>query len=429
MNPNADTQNALTATAPRVVLPFYLYAAISFLIGTLMLLLSGENFTGHFFHPHTLAITHMMTLGWGTMIIIGASHQLIPVITGHPLHSLRLAGISFYLAAAGIPLLIYGFYHLNMGWPAKWGGILVLLSVICYMFNLVSTAAKAGSIQIHSVFMLTAACWLLSTVILGLFLVYNFTHNFLPRDSLAYLPLHAHLGVIGWFLLLVIGVGSRLIPMFLISKYSNTKLLWLIYFLVNAGLISFIFLFMYAAKVPAYIIPVATILLAILLFAYYCFRSIKARIRKKIDDQLKVSLLSIAMMLIPVFVLAVIITLLLSGEMNSRLVLIYGFVIFFGWLTAIILGMTFKTLPFIVWNRVYHQQAGRGPTPTPNELFSHTVFRLMAIGYLAGFILFIAGAWMESGQILSISSILLVVAAALYNWNVIKLLFHKIPGR
>jgi hypothetical protein len=52
----------------------------------------------------------------------------------------------------------------------------------------------------------------------------------------------------------------------------------------------------------------------------------------------------------------------------------YGFIIFFGWITAIILGMTFKTLPFIVWNKVYHQQAGKGKTPNPKDLFSATDF-------------------------------------------------------
>lgn len=422
------TENALTVTAPPAVLPFYLYAAISFLICTLMLFFSGENFSSHYVHPHTLAITHIMALGWGTMIIMGASHQLIPVITGQKLYSHRLASLSFYLAAIGIPLLIYGFYYSDMGWPAKWGGRLIVLSVSCYLVNLSGTAMKAKTWQVHSIFMLTAGFWLLLTVLLGLLLVYNFNFNFLPKDSLAYLPLHAHTGVIGWFLLLVIGVGSKLIPMFLISKYSNNRLLWLIYYLVNAGLITFILLFIYEKAVPAYIIPISTILTALILFGIFCLRSVKTRIRRKIDDQLKISLVSIIMMLIPVFVLAIIITWLLSGTMNSKMVLIYGFVIFFGWLTAIILGMTFKTLPFIVWNKVYHTRAGIATTPSPNDLFSHPVFRIMSLAYLAGFILFITGAWINSTVVLSISTLLLVTAATLYNFNVLKLLLHKIPA-
>lgn len=117
-------------TPDTAVVPFYLYAAISFLASTILLIVSTESFTQHYFSPQLLAITHGMALGWGTMIILGASHQLIPVLTEKSLFSIRLAHISFFLAAVGIPLLVYGFYTFNMGWPSKWGGRLVLLSVM-----------------------------------------------------------------------------------------------------------------------------------------------------------------------------------------------------------------------------------------------------------------------------------------------------------
>ncbi|HQW72175.1 MAG TPA: hypothetical protein PKZ91_10165, partial [Saprospiraceae bacterium] len=113
-------------TSYKVVLPFYVYAACSFLVATIFLLTSTEAFTGHYFHPHILAITHTMALGWGTMIILGASHQLVPVLIESKLYSNILAYISFILAAIGIPLLVYGFYVFDMRWPAQWGGWLVV---------------------------------------------------------------------------------------------------------------------------------------------------------------------------------------------------------------------------------------------------------------------------------------------------------------
>ena len=61
-------------TSHKVVLPFYIYGALSFLAATILLVFSTPAFTQHYFHPHTLAITHAMALGWGTMIILGASH-------------------------------------------------------------------------------------------------------------------------------------------------------------------------------------------------------------------------------------------------------------------------------------------------------------------------------------------------------------------
>ena len=129
-----------------------------------------------------------------------------------------------------------------------------------------------------------------------------------------------------------------------------------------------------------------------------------------------------------VIALIAVITGLMIGSVNTRLILAYGFVIFFGWITALILGMTFKTLPFIIWNKVYHLRAGTGKTPNPIELFSTRIFSAMAFVYLLGFILFIVGVFMENEIILKLASLFLLLTALLYNWNVIKLFLHK-PAR
>jgi hypothetical protein len=358
---------------------------------------------------------------------LGASHQLVPVLINGRLYSLTLAYISFILAATGIPLLAYGFYFFNLGWPAKLGGLLVSAAVFVYLTNLAVSIIKSKNENIHAVFVFTAAVWLLLTTIFGTLLVYNFTFVVFQSDSVRYLPLHAHMGIAGWFLLLVIGVGSRLVPMFLISKYTNTALLWIIYVLLNSGLLGFIVFYLYFPENYYHYVPVAAILASLGLFGYYCYNAFDQRIRRQVDEPMKISLLSVIMMLVPVLMLLVIIGSLLAGAVHTRWVLLYGFVIFFGWITAIILGMTFKTLPFIIWNKEYHLLAGLGKTPNPKDLFSDRVFTSMSIIYLSGFALFIAGICFANIFILNIATILLFITALLYNWNVIKLLMHKSP--
>ncbi|MEO7528853.1 MAG: cytochrome C oxidase subunit I, partial [Chitinophagaceae bacterium] len=263
------TNTTVKNTSYKVVLPFYLYAAVSFLAATVFLLTSTEAFTGHYFHPHILAITHMMALGWGTMIILGASHQLVPVLIEAKLYSNLLAHISFILAAVGIPLLAYGFYIFDMGWPAQWGGCFVLLAILAYLINIGMSISQSKNESIHAVFVFTATLWLFLTALLGLAQVYNFTTMVLPESSLHYLTLHAHAGIVGWFLLLIIGIASRLIPMFLISKYSNVKLLKWIYALINSSLLLFVALFLYSGTDALLFIPVIIIFIAIIMFIYY----------------------------------------------------------------------------------------------------------------------------------------------------------------
>lgn len=413
-------------TSYKVVIPFYVYAAVSFLVATVLLLTSGGAFTGHYFQPHILAITHVMALGWATMIILGASHQLLPVLIESDLYSNKLGHLSFGLAAVGIPLLVYGFYTFNLGVVAQVGGSLVTGAVLAYIANIMLSISHSKRKNVHAMFVLTASIWLLLTVSLGLSLLFNFTLSVFPENSLSYLPLHAHLGLVGWFLLLVLGVGSRLIPMFLISKYSAPRLLWAVYTLVNTGLLLYGLLFLFHAAPGLSFVPASLVLLALLLFAYYCRQAYKERIRKKVDDQMKISLLAVVLLLLPtVVLLALIGVLLASSGTQANVVLLYGFTIFFGWLTAIILGMTFKTLPFIVWNKVYRHRASLGKMPSPKDLFSEPVYRAMALAYLLGFVLFGCGILFTAPILLSIGSIALLATAVLYNWNVLRLVNHK----
>ncbi|HEY5463980.1 MAG TPA: cytochrome C oxidase subunit I [Hanamia sp.] len=412
-------------TSYKVVLPFYLYAGLSFFIATVLLIFSSSAFLQHYFHPHTLAITHLMALGWGTMMILGASHQLVPVLIEGKLYSNTLAYLSFAFAAIGIPLLVFGFYHFDFGWPAQWGAIFINAAIIFYLINIGISMVESKKENVHAVFVFTGTLWLLITTIVGLFLVYNFTFNILSKDSLSYLPLHAHLGIIGWFLLLVIGVGSRLIPLFLISKYSNNKLLWWIYSLINFALISFIIFFLYIKITWLYFFSLAAIAAALMMFGYYCYHAYHERLRKKVDYQVRISLLSVFMMTLPLIFLGIVILLLLFSIDNYHLIITYGFCIFFGWITAIIFGMTFKTLPFIVWNKVYHDKAGLRKTPNPKELFSDKIFLGMGISYLAGFVLFATGVLISNELTIRIASVLLLIAAVLYNGNVWKAASHK----
>lgn len=426
MFPPGTNIDAIKTTSHKAVIPFYVYAAISFFVATVLLVLSTSDFNGHYFQPHTLAITHIMALGWGTMVILGAGHQLVPVIIEGKLHSERLAYVSFVLAALGIPLLVRGFYIFDMGGPAQLGGILVVLAIGVYFVNLGLSIAKSKTENVHAIFIFTATAWLLLTSSLGLALLYNFSIPLFSEDSLNYLPLHAHLGIIGWFLLMVTGVGSKLIPMFLISKYSNARLVWWVYACINTALLSYIFLFYFSNSTALLLLPVIVLFVGIFLFVKYCHNAIRERIRRQIDDPMKISISAVLMMGIPVLLLILVIGILsFVAKANMPLILSYGFLIFFGWLTAIILGMTFKTLPFIVWNKVYHRRSAMGKTPTPKDLFNHTIFKFMGVIYIAGLLVFTAGILSPFVLLLKIGAALLVIAAFLYNINVFKIITHQ----
>jgi hypothetical protein len=329
----------------------------------------------------------------------------------------------FAFAAIGIPFLVIGFYIFHTGWVLQTGAVLVNAGVVCYLVNVISSIYESKKHDVYAWFIATASVWLFATTFFGLLLVFNFTYSWLPKNSTEYLSLHAHMGLAGWFLLLIIGVASRLISMFLISKYTNSKTLWWIYALINTALISFILLKIFDPGTQFYCIPFLVVLIAFILFASYCFKAYKVRIRKQIDEQMKASLLSVALLFLPLFSLLVVIYF-ISGNVKANMVLLYGFCIFFGWITAMIFGMTFKTLPFIVWNKVYHTRAV-GKTPVPKELFSERLFQMMLVLYLLGFVLFLSGIILLNDILLKSGAVSLLVSAIFYVCNVVKTIFHQ----
>ncbi|CAN5179316.1 hypothetical protein BH09BAC5_BH09BAC5_02990 [soil metagenome] len=411
-------------TSYKVVVPFFIYAAIIFLLSTVLLFFSGSSFMMHYFNPHELALTHLFALGWGTMIIIGAGHQMIPVLTGGKLYSNNLAILTFVIIGTGIPLLTGGFYFFAFGTAMLSGAILVTTGILFFTLNIFLTISK-GKENVHAVFLFTSSLWLLLTALLGLSLVINFIFPFLKTDSLIYLPVHAHMGIIGWFLMLVIGVASRLIPLFLISKYTSTKILWTIFFLLNIGLIGFIvdsLFFNSELRFKAYAI---LIIAGIILFAYYCYKAFRQRIRRSIDPQLKLSMVAVIMMFIPALVMGLILLMTNQPGNDFRLFHLYGFAIFIGWITAMILGMTFKTFPFIIWNKVYAGKSSKGSTPSPKDLFSGKLFQLMFVLYVSGFFLSGIAIYIKKLILIQSGALFLIIAALLYCINIFKIAFQK----
>jgi cbb3-type cytochrome oxidase subunit 1 len=84
-----------------IIIAHYISSALFFLIVSILLIFSNEAFIGHYFHPKILAIVHLTTLGWITLIIMGSLYQLIPVLTNKKIHSPLLAFIVYLFMLIG----------------------------------------------------------------------------------------------------------------------------------------------------------------------------------------------------------------------------------------------------------------------------------------------------------------------------------------
>lgn len=408
------------APGNRTVLPFYGTGAVMFFVLCVLMVFSPESFTRHYFTPHLLTIVHVAALGWGTMIIFGAAHQLLPVICEQDLYSEKMAASVWYTLTLGMILLTTSFWNLNVGWIMITGGSLIVISAMLYLINVLKTSIIWKKYSIQKLFLVSSALWLLFTVIVGLLLAINLKFPFFKQSHLEILKLHAHAGFAGWFLQLITGVSTKLVPMFLLGKSNKDHLLKWAFIFQNTGLILFLADGYFIGVSPRVLIYTAIVLVGVVFWLLYLYDTFKNRLRKRIELLMKHAFLSFLALVLSILLLPAV-----YFSSGYRWTMLYGTLIFMGWITSIILGKTFKTLPFIIWNNHYKNLSGKVKVPLPKDLFSEKLTLWQFRIFIAAFLVFALGIILQQVIIIQIGSVLWVTVAVLYNINVFKLMFHK----
>jgi hypothetical protein len=393
----------------RTIIPYYLAAAMSLVAISLLTLFSIRDFRGHFFQPHLLAITHLTVLGWGTMIIMGASNQLIPVIADKKLYSDHLPVVSFVLFALGTCLLVHAFWIFELGMMVFTGATLIIMALIVHVVNIILTMRQSAS-NIAVDYIITAHLWLIVTASIGITLLLNFRFNLLPENHLKYLKVHASVGMAGWFLLLVIGVSSRLIPMFLLSRKEKKAYLTAAYFLINSALLLFLtdgMLFHSTGGVFFYITLMAAGLGCYFVFVVNCYQS---AIRKKMDAGMKMTVIAISGIAVPFLLLMI--AAFFFHNTPASVIVAYGYSFFAGFITTLIMGQTFKTLPFIVW--MHLNKPNMIAEVQPKDLYEERLVALQMYLYLPGFLLFLVGILFKDQWVMYPGCALMTAASLMY---------------
>ncbi|WP_027377015.1 hypothetical protein [Kaistella palustris] len=408
------------APGNRAVLPFYATGAVMFFVLCALLFIYPDTFMRHYFTPHLLAIVHIAALGWGTMIIFGAAHQLLPVICEQDLYSEKMAAFTWYTLTLGMILLVTNFWKLTVGWLMISGGALVVISAVLYLFNVLKTTRVCANYSVQKLFIISSALWLLFTVTVGLLLAINLKFSFFKQSHLEILKLHAHAGLAGWFLQLITGVSSKLVPMFLLGKSKKDFLLKWAFIIQNTGLVLFLADGYFIGVSARALIYAAIVLTGVIFWLLYLFDTFKNRLRKKVEILMKHAFLSFAALVLSILLLPAV-----YFSTGYRWTMLYGSLLFMGWITSLILGKTFKTLPFIIWNDNYKNLSGKVKVPLPKHLYNEKLtvwqFRL----FIAAFLVFALGIIIQQLVIIRLGALLWCVVATLYNINVFKLIFHK----
>lgn len=413
------------APSPFVVVPHFAIGAAFWLVVSGFIVLFPDSLSQHFFNPRLLAMTHLLVLGFITMIIFGALYQLIPVIMEEKLYSERFSLISMISLAVGTLILGYSFWNFNFTKLMQIAASLIVTSVVFFALNVFRTGLKSSKKSIEKKFILTAVLWLLFTILAGTLLAVNLAFPFLKTAHLELLKLHAHAGIVGWFIQLIIGVGSKLLPMFMVSHNLNEKKLNKAYYLINFGLIIGIVSLFLSWNVGI-VFALFLVISGVVFFLSFIYEAYKKRVKKHLDIGMKQTFISFI-----TFIFSLVVVLILFSGFNflkfMSLQLSISYIVFIlvGFVSSLIMGQTYKTLPFIIWLKVYRSKIGKGKIPLPIEIYSKNIATAQLWLFVIGFFVLMAGIILTANNWIRIGGIFLFLSVLFYNYNIYKIILHK----
>ncbi len=442
------------ANAPSVTLPlaFVLTGLLALCFGMGWLVGQPELLAMYHYNPYIIALTHLFVLGGICSIVMGAMYQLVPVALETKLYSERLARFQFAFHVVGFIGMVWMFRVWNMKQVGHFGSVLAA-GVGLFVYNVARTLRRVPKWNVTATAVTAAVVWIslavtagltiavakcsyesapalppaspLGALLRGLRSVAGFTSQF---DALSAMHAHAHLGSVGCFVMLILGVSYKLIPMFTLSEVQNVhRAAWSIA-LLNAGLAgSFITILLDSSwKLALGLVMVA----ALAIYGWELVAILRARKRRTLDWGIKYFLTAIAVM-VPLSVLAVVLCWpgLERNPFTGQLENLYGFLGLMGVVTFAIIGMLYKIIPFLVWFGSYSRQIGRAQVPSLTEMYST---RLQAAGYwcyLAGLLVTGAGIVASNATIVRWGSSLLACSVTTLVFNVGIMLTHFFKPR
>lgn len=438
-----------TVNAPSIALPlaFVLTGIITLLVGMVWLAFRPETLATYHYNQYVIALTHLFVLGWMCTTVMGAVYQLVPVALETKLHSERLAMVHYLAHVVGFVGMVWMFWRWDMKQVGHYGSALAF-GVGLFAYNVGRTLLRVPRWNVIATAVASAVFWLGCAVLAGLCVAaakcdyesvtprsatsfVGATVNGLQAvagyvkrfDQISVMHAHAHLGVIGFFLMLIVGVSFRLVPMFTLSELqSPRRAAWAVW-LLNLGLAgTFVTVLL---RSPWKLAFAMLMLVALGLYGWEVRAILRARKRRGLDWGVRQFLTAVGL-LGPLGVLAVVLSWpgLPLTAFTGQLENLYGVLGALGVVTLAILGMLHKILPFLVWYGRYSREVGRHRVPSFSELYSARLQEAAYWLYVAGLAGLSMGIVRANTVGVRAGTLMLVVSVALLVCNTMRILSH-----
>ena len=425
-----NTGNLSLSQAPpywSVVIYFLTAPFFSFLFSLLMLSKGSIVFVTFYNYP-LIAFVHLITIGFLSMVMIGAIMQMMPVIGGAVIsRPVFFSSIIYILLFLGVLSILI--YFLTLQNVFALFAILFLYSSLTF-FSVVSLY-KVLPLFFSNDSMRSFALSLLSLmilVLLGVIMLYKrvsgFSFNMLP----GLLNLHIAWAFSGWIFLLVVGVSIQVIPMFYVTpEYPNIIKKWL-------PALVFMLLILYSSGhfVPKNFYGAWSQTLIFMFsfffgsFSLFTLIQLNRRKRKLPDYSLwfwRTSMISLFVFSITLIVYP------FQGNSSSKWTIGLPLLFIAGFAYTLVNGMLYKIVPFLTWFHLSNR--GIFNIPTMKGVVTDGQIKIQFYFHLS-FLVLIAFAILSAHRIaFYLAFIFLLISSLILFVNLFSgaMVYHKIVKR
>jgi hypothetical protein len=348
--------------APPFIAPLTLYlAAPAFLlVAALAGMVLLPDWLDSRWNPATLGLTHLITLGFLGLSMCASLLQMLPVVIGAPVPAVRwVASITLIGLGLGTPALTWGLWQSDPAWLDV-AIVLLPLGFTVFIGAVMLSLWHARSWVLLRVPLLFSAIALLLTLLLGIALTGTLGGHWVVPDMTDFTHLHLAWGLMGWTLVLVIGVSWQVVPMLQLTPtypirpgYTIVGVLFIALCLLTLG----------------WLPPLATLLCcgAALAYALITQQLYRERRRKLSDATLNFWRVAMANLILSAALLALRQT--APQDWHDTLDLLLGLSFLLGFAASVVCGMAYKIVPFLCW---FHLQAQHTARKNAGESITNT---------------------------------------------------------
>ncbi|MHB1861521.1 MAG: hypothetical protein ACYCVL_01010 [Gemmatimonadaceae bacterium] len=402
-------------------------AAVLYLLagGVGLVWVAPDLAAGMYLAPHVAAVTHLFTLGWLTLTILGALNQLLPMALGAPTYSVRLAHAAFWTLAPGIGVFAYGVAA--GATPFLVAGVLLVASgTLLAVGNVAATLARGRTRDVTWAAMVAATAFLGSTLVFGLVLAHNLHSGFIAAARVRVLTAHLHVALVGWVLVMMVGVAHRTLPMFLVAHGAERRWSRRALILLVLGVPAFALGLMGEWPVAQWA-GAALLVSGVAAFEWQAHTFYRVRTRPSLDVGMRFAraglvFLAVAAAMGPV--------LLARGNTHTRLATAYVVTGLLGGLVPFVTGFLYEIVPTLTWRVRFGGRLNRGRMPRVMDLYSAPLARWQLTLYVGGVAVLLAGIAASAPALARAGALLFLLGVLLFIHQILRMRWGTptVPG-